>query len=594
MIAISSVFEHLLARLRATEGQSLDTRGAEVAEINRVALTAFQAAFRYQQASADLYGLENKMSFEAWTCKVTSVQLLESLFIATEALIRDRTRELGSIVDVDPSTAFGVADNDPTAIQQGAQLELKTQLCELARYTLASYEERISYLASDPTLDRERSTFTARFRSARPKLIHPLVAVGRSDRAFALAERHRDFRTLTELCLDPNAGHSASHIQRYLRQYRQGFAFELYQYYVEHNRLKELLEQGSEWGDLLLEFLKATDNSSISWLHDLALQRYHDASQTLLQEATFEEVLRSKNVLLSLGKLSYVAELTEDQIATEGEQRKIQLIDDQLDLISIHERLLTLFSSVLPSRGAKEVSQQAEHVVAALCQRLAADEQEAYLAHYRNLAERLLQGQVMSSEDLIDLLTLKDVYTTSAEGDEDPTQQQQQDFTTALEICIRSSDLREAPARLSLALNSIWRRAILQDDWASIAHTSGLSDQELATKVGRTTLARTLRDVWGTEHLRELRVPLEDLARLDEPEGEREKEREVLAARFDPGQSGASSSSAAQVEVLYADLQAEVRTVGELLAGEAGVWILEAARRAEAEMEGEGGMGMLQ
>lgn len=59
------------------------------------------------------------------------------------------------------------------------------------------------------------------------------MTIGRSDRAFALAERHRDFRTLTELCNEPTVGGSNSRIQYYLQKYRQAFAFELYQWYIE-------------------------------------------------------------------------------------------------------------------------------------------------------------------------------------------------------------------------------------------------------------------------------------------------------------------------------------------------------------------------
>ena len=40
----------------------------------------------------------------------------------------------------------------------------------------------------------------AAFAHARPALLRPLLAIGRADRAFALAEHHRDFHTLVELC----------------------------------------------------------------------------------------------------------------------------------------------------------------------------------------------------------------------------------------------------------------------------------------------------------------------------------------------------------------------------------------------------------
>lgn len=50
------------------------------------------------------------------------------------------------------------------------------------------------------------------------------------------------------------------------------------------------------YGDLLSEFLDATDNPRIAWLHDIALERYDVASETLLREATNEKGVEEKKV----------------------------------------------------------------------------------------------------------------------------------------------------------------------------------------------------------------------------------------------------------------------------------------------------------
>lgn len=61
-------------------------------------------------------------------------------------------------------------------------------------------------------------------------------------------------------------------------------------------QLRTLLEQDSMYGDLLSEFLDATDNPRIAWLHDIALERYDVASETLLREATNEKGVEEKKV----------------------------------------------------------------------------------------------------------------------------------------------------------------------------------------------------------------------------------------------------------------------------------------------------------
>ena len=59
------------------------------------------------------------------------------------------------------------------------------------------------------------------------------MKVKRQARAITLAEEQRDFRTLVELChaLAPS---EAEHKERtYISKYKEEFAFQLYQWYVE-------------------------------------------------------------------------------------------------------------------------------------------------------------------------------------------------------------------------------------------------------------------------------------------------------------------------------------------------------------------------
>jgi nuclear pore complex protein Nup133 len=70
----------------------------------------------------------------------------------------------------------------------------------------------------------------------------PPVSLGRNghaDRAFALAEGYRDFRSLASLChtdrvFPPQDNPNAVRIQNYMEKFRQEFATELYRWYIEH------------------------------------------------------------------------------------------------------------------------------------------------------------------------------------------------------------------------------------------------------------------------------------------------------------------------------------------------------------------------
>lgn len=498
---LAMVFDRLYAQLKAAETKGTGAKSADVAELNRIAIAAFQSAWRYRSSPAAVasYGLTDQKDrpvsdFEAWTCRPGSLQLLEALFHSTEALIRERRTELGAIVDLQDQPDSGLAE-------AGLQAELKAQLCELSRYTLAAYEERLSFLSGKgPSSEKEHKACLGKYRSARPKLVHPLVAIGRADRAFSLAERHADFETLTQLCLDPATGDPQPQILHYLRRYRQEFAFELYHYWIDHGRTAELLEHGAsnaEWGQLLKEFLQdatADGHARLAWLHDITLQRYQSASATLLIEASREvPSLKSKNVMLSLGKLAYLANMDDNALANPSEQRRIELVDDQLDLISVHHKLAELFQVVLQSASFAErrnASSQGEAgSMGILGHRLLVtlheQGQEAFVRHYLRQSEHLLDGEVLRSEDLIDLLTMKDRHS-QAEGVEQGDNAD--DFVTALDVAVRAKEAEGLQsARIEAIVAAVWRRALLRDDWQNgIAQTSGTSDEEMARRLRAT------------------------------------------------------------------------------------------------------------
>ncbi|PWN90524.1 hypothetical protein FA10DRAFT_266983 [Acaromyces ingoldii] len=560
---LNDVFGQLLVEVRASASSGLETQSSVIEEANRAVLAAFDAALLYRSENANLYRLEGEQTaLETWTCQPIDVELASSLYEWTEKLIKERTRRLGN--DIDAALREFVVDvDDPVSVQQRQQRELKGQLCELASVGLSIYQERLGYLtaasaAGNASFDRERSAFETAFHQARSSMILPLVSIGRQERAFNLAEKHRDFRTLTELCNLPEA-FSQTRINHYLHKYRHAFAFELYRWYLEKNKARMLLEQDETFGDLLLDFLDATHHPRVSWLHDLALSRYQSASKTLLEEADGETRLGSKKLMLSLGKLAYVAELDEDQIATKKQQQQIEVIDDQLDLANVHARLKELFVGVAKenrlSGGGGE-----QDVAESVSELLAPTLGPAYSLVFAGLARKLMADLVLSSEDLIDLLTLKQPAHSSSGGEaEDETEGVAMDFTdytTSLEVYIRSKDV--PPQRLEKAsLPSLWRRVILHDDWAEVLDTAGASDEEVNARIESSALFAVVRaalaaqqDGGGEGTIADL-VPDSVEACLQAPD------LELLQARF-------AGEATERIEELHAEIETEVETLREM------------------------------
>ncbi len=185
-------------------------------------------------------------------------------------------------------------------------------MCQLAEIAIACYTERLEYLEaaskSGEALEREHSVFGATYRTARPQFIRPLVGVGRSDRAFALAEQYEDYRTLVELCNEPTLRNEAR-TETYLERYGESFAFELYNWYEQHGLQRTLLTQKAEYSHLVQAYLAQPGKDRLGWLHDLALGKFDAASSKLEKLGLVEGNLAQRRMMLSLGKLGYLSTL---------------------------------------------------------------------------------------------------------------------------------------------------------------------------------------------------------------------------------------------------------------------------------------------
>ena len=64
--------------------------------------------------------------------------------------------------------------------------------------------------------------------------------LARTNVAYDLAERYRDFKSLVLLCEDAQTG-SPIRVQFYIEKYGEEFAFSLYQFYLENSKFQPLV-----------------------------------------------------------------------------------------------------------------------------------------------------------------------------------------------------------------------------------------------------------------------------------------------------------------------------------------------------------------
>ncbi|GFZ42387.1 hypothetical protein JCM24511_00102, partial [Saitozyma sp. JCM 24511] len=367
----------------------------------------------------------------------------------------------------------------------------RRRLCQDAEKAKAAidvwdYQNRVMERQLEDGADQQEGiALHERWEAMKPRVIRPLVSIDRIEPAYELAEHHRDFPTLVWLCHDAVAGAGAARLQGYIEKFGEEFAFVLYQWYIDQRQFHALLTQDEVYGALVTKFFrdpstggKATAQyPELAWIHDIACKRYGDAAEALLAVNGDRAERSQKQLISSIGKLAAVANI---KIKGDSSQRKKILIalDDELDLIAVQDALRDSLLSVTPPIRSTQTPLEA--FVAAHLTNLR--DRPAFRQLFVSLAQRVVAGEALEIEDLVDVLTLKD--NRAEEGG---------DGAVALDRLVRDSELPEG--RKQVALLSVWRRVFVRDDWTTIANTSGRSEEAQRQMLRRTLAYETMRAI---------------------------------------------------------------------------------------------------
>lgn len=111
------------------------------------------AVTRHRTESSSLYALDpNVLPLEAWTSRPGSLEGLQWHFDATDALLRERERDVGGVMEDESASYSGsmvvrggvVDESNPKAVHG----EMKKQMAQLAEFLFAAFEERLLFLRS--------------------------------------------------------------------------------------------------------------------------------------------------------------------------------------------------------------------------------------------------------------------------------------------------------------------------------------------------------------------------------------------------------------------------------------------------------------
>ncbi|KAF7338280.1 Methyltransferase type 11 [Mycena venus] len=490
-------------------------------EANRIILTVITSAIEYRDYNLGVYGILLPM-IDPWTSSPAVIDVILGLFESTTKVL-------------DSSTRAGVV------LERNSYAN--SQLPELATILFACIQERLDWLASAaaaevPGIEREKNELKQKFDFLRPEILETLRRHGHASTAFMLAEKYRDFSSLAALChqdevYPSHKNPNALRIQNYIDRFKEDFTTELYRWYIQHGELRVMFSQDDVQSTYMDKFFATNPDSSISWIHDLGQRRYEAAADALLSDSETASQLKTKHLMLSIGKLAHLAHVQET-----GEVADDYVLDNfhnDLDFVSVHQALLDEFKPVLDSlRSRQSLEAQVDAIVKSEASRLT--DQKALTLIFKDLVRQLLQGNALSMEDTVDVLTLKD-NTTSVE-----------DYTTALHLLARVQNLPEA--RRMSAFRSVWRRIYIHDDWDAIRRTANVSDHQLNERFRATALYATLSNVLSMESPPEGYDTSPDVALVIPTEAE-------ITSRW-PG------LSSEQVDALLQDYTLECDKLGEL------------------------------
>ncbi|TFK42541.1 hypothetical protein BDQ12DRAFT_732185 [Crucibulum laeve] len=494
-------------------------------EANRIVITVLRSAFNFRATHLALYGIELPM-IRPWTSRSSIIDVVLTLFEASTKVIDYPA----------PGSASSNRNQEPA-----------TQLPDLAAILFECIQERLNWLGStvvadDPGAVREEDELEQRFNLLRPEVLETLRRCDFEEAAFTLAENYRDFSTLAALChretiYPPEENPNIHRIESYIHTFKEDFTRELYQWYIQHGELRVMFSQEDSQSPFIENFIAERPSTAISWIYDLGKKRYGDAASALVTEAQEANNLEAKHLMLSIGKLSHLADV--HATGVQADESMLNTLHNELDFVSVHESMLQEFRSALEGvRGRHSLDSQIDIIVKAKASGLV--EKKAFIHVFKDLIRQLLQGKALSIEDAVDLLTLKDVSESKEE------------YSMALEILSRVTHDQLPDARRLSAFRTVWRRIYIHDNWNTICNTTNISDYELIDRYRRSALYATLRAILPQD-------------KENKPPGFEASPSEALQVpSYDEIVSRWPGMSPDQVDAIIQDYNLECDTLGEL------------------------------
>ncbi|KAI9594600.1 Non-repetitive/WGA-negative nucleoporin C-terminal-domain-containing protein [Syncephalis fuscata] len=464
-----------------------------VIQVDRMIQLVIQASYTYRKEMGSIYGLNDTLPpLPSWTeteDRISLIQtqcetIIECLNGMGQDAVLNQTLNIEEMMDTDKKDALipiGINTALDTPVSMASTLLY--QLCLLSNMLFRTFTDRLTWLSSRSTDDQDKEKLELRYKELQLRIIKPLVTFGQLDQAIHIAEQYRNFKLLIKLLFTYQERDDVikGRIPHYLSIYGDDFGFALFTYYIETHNRRLLLEMPDQYNAMLKRFLDQYQYDDLAWIHDLRLRLFNEASKKLIQSTGHATSVNWQKIMLSIGKLSYMASLTTFQLDEPQVQVEIAKFDEQLDRVEMQERLQSLLTSTrqmaLSNKATLIREKQAD---SKFCTSRFATWMEKWISH-------LLLGEPLDIDDFVEYISLKQASS----------EYELEDMGRALTILPNAHQLTET--RLNAALRTLWRRILLKDNWTKMKREMvRWSDEELMVQLSKTALYHVLRFAQGS------------------------------------------------------------------------------------------------
>ncbi|KAI7628850.1 hypothetical protein KC319_g17098 [Hortaea werneckii] len=528
---VLALLRHLLETLEHSQELPPEKIVLHVAEADDLWARTMETVFEFRTDNSATYGIPPEFVPEGVLNQMTEYTDLPEFWSSTEKMLKSSSI-IASLSRKIAKQYFEEADDENAAsaeleesIKNIAQLNPRLiQICCLL------YKERINFLCTrhDKKDINQGKLLLRNFSAERHDQFRALTLIGAAEQGMLLAERYRDMHTLTELIVMESQYfleelHSSDlhpdqkavcqehleqiekRISRYFEKFGDEWANAFFDEAFSGSRAGMMLDEAqNHWREALTRYLRAEPGRArICWLNDILGEKAYGHAGTVLSESAAEQETRlwAKKVELSMGKLSLLA-------AQEGKasrppaaelRRIIQRPQRELRIVDVQERLTAHVRSEVIS--ALDSQAELELVIKRFGTRTQGFDSLNRLLE--TLLERLLSNQVLSVDELIDVLTLMDSVVAPHEAERSDRSLEGQEFVLALQALEAAAPSMD-PARFHTLLQLIWKRCYVSDDWAkltAVQSKKGKTDAEAKTALRQTLAWRTFFHLFTSQVL---------------------------------------------------------------------------------------------